>query len=647
MFFRFTAVSQTHTIEIDPVGSGAGSLDAVVVVYSGSSCFALNEEACEDTPGGQGGTTILTHNGFTIGEEYWIRVYDWCSAGNVTNGSFEICITHENSEDITVQSISSLQPSYTPGQTIAINCEQCYSGSTPELDLPNPNIIAYLSTSCDPADALDSDNESSGIGSDDECNQENFALDIPLGTPAGTYYIVIVADANDEVEEGSGENNNTECVPVTIGCTTPAVPTPGFRQCLMPWPIDGSAIPLEWNPVPGAVGYRLRVGIYPYEAGIFIDVGAGDCYAGTSYSVPALFTTGIPCYWSVSAFGECGNELCQSAYSAPRYFSFPPVVLPGNGTTICDGESAELSLETFWVVDAPGTNSAQWYRDGVAIPGATGGTYAATQSGGYSVVLTFTGSLWCPDPVVLGPSNIVQVVEDNLDTDGDGVPNCTDNCPNVAGQIGSPCDDLDACTTGEELDANCQCVGTPDNTDTDGDSVPDCSDDCPNVAGQIGSPCDDLDACTTGDELDANCQCVGTPDNTDTDGDSVPDCSDDCPNVAGQIGSPCDDLDACTTGDELDAGVNASARRIIPIRMVTACLTALTTARTFAGQIGSRCEDLDACTTGDELDANCQCVGTPDNTDTDGDSVPDCSDDCPNVAGRLPERCGSDRFTLR
>ncbi|MBK8497384.1 MAG: thrombospondin type 3 repeat-containing protein [Flavobacteriales bacterium] len=91
------------------------------------------------------------------------------------------------------------------------------------------------------------------------------------------------------------------------------------------------------------------------------------------------------------------------------------------------------------------------------------------------------------------------------------------------------------------LNASCQCVGTPDNTDTDGDGIPNCSDSCPTVPGQIGSACNDNNPCTDNDALNASCQCVGTPDNTDTDGDGIPNCSDSCPTVPGQIGSACND----------------------------------------------------------------------------------------------------------
>jgi hypothetical protein len=55
----------------------------------------------------------------------------------------------------------------------------------------------------------------------------------------------------------------------------------------------------------------------------------------------------------------------------------------------------------------------------------------------------------------------VTVNLDVTDTDGDGVPNCTDNCPLVPGQIGSACNDGNANTINDVLDGSCTCVGTP------------------------------------------------------------------------------------------------------------------------------------------------------------------------------------------
>ncbi|MBK8914899.1 MAG: immunoglobulin domain-containing protein [Phycisphaerales bacterium] len=88
------------------------------------------------------------------------------------------------------------------------------------------------------------------------------------------------------------------------------------------------------------------------------------------------------------------------------------------------------------------------------------------------------------------------------DTDGDGVPDDCDGCPN----------DPNKTAPGQ-----CGC-GIPD-TDSDGDGTPDCLDGCPADPGKTAA---------------GQCGC-GTPD-TDTDGDGVADCIDTCPSVGRSYG---------------------------------------------------------------------------------------------------------------
>lgn len=107
------------------------------------------------------------------------------------------------------------------------------------------------------------------------------------------------------------------------------------------------------------------------------------------------------------------------------------------------------------------------------------------------------------------------------DSDGDGVPDALDRCPNTP--------------AGAPVDAN----GCP--LDSDGDGVPDYLDKCPNTAtgvpvGEDGCPLD-ADGDGVPDNLD---ECPNTPAGApvdakgcplDSDGDGVPDYLDECPNT--------------------------------------------------------------------------------------------------------------------
>lgn len=101
------------------------------------------------------------------------------------------------------------------------------------------------------------------------------------------------------------------------------------------------------------------------------------------------------------------------------------------------------------------------------------------------------------------------------DSDGDGVPDRKDKCPNTPAGVAV---DADGCPL-----------------DRDGDGVPDYKDDCPDTPGLASlNGCPDKDGDGVADHLD-DCPDVpglkkfnGCP---DTDGDGVPDPKDECPNT--------------------------------------------------------------------------------------------------------------------
>ncbi|MEO8934372.1 MAG: OmpA family protein [Xanthomarina sp.] len=104
------------------------------------------------------------------------------------------------------------------------------------------------------------------------------------------------------------------------------------------------------------------------------------------------------------------------------------------------------------------------------------------------------------------------------DTDGDGIPDHLDECPNEAGLA--------------------EFNGCPD---TDGDGIPDHLDECPTVAGlKQFNGCPDSDGDGVPDHLDGCPDEAGPAENkgcpwSDRDGDGVPDHLDDCPDVAGTV----------------------------------------------------------------------------------------------------------------
>ena len=183
-----------------------------------------------------------------------------------------------------------------------------------------------------------------------------------------------------------------------------------------------------------------------------------------------------------------------------------------------------------------------------------GGTYNASgnwQSFAVPIGATFTGTFTYlvltadDDADALGNSYYrnIKIYEDE---DGDL------ECDNLVCVVGDPCDDGDACTTGDVYDANCNCAGTF--ADADNDNVCDANDVCPNMDDTlIGTACNDGNACTVGETYDANCACSGGT-LADTDNDGVCDADDACP-----LGDDNVDLDGNGTPDACDVSDDCPA----------------------------------------------------------------------------------------
>ena len=123
-----------------------------------------------------------------------------------------------------------------------------------------------------------------------------------------------------------------------------------------------------------------------------------------------------------------------------------------------------------------------------------------------------------------------------VDTDGDGIYDDKDECPEVPGlEEFNGCPDTDSDGIQDSKDECPEVAGTAEFNgcpDTDGDGVPDPKDKCPEVAGLS-----EFDGCP------------------DTDGDGVPDPDDKCPNEGGpasNAGCPYEDRDGDTVIDKDD-----------------------------------------------------------------------------------------------
>ncbi len=207
--------------------------------------------------------------------------------------------------------------------------------------------------------------------------------------------------------------------------------------------------------------------------------------------------------------------------------------------------------------------------------------------------------------------------EEVLDSDGDGVNDNLDLCPQMVGLKdlnGCPDSDgdgladyQDKCPTIAGVKAHAGCP------DTDGDGIIDSEDECPNLAGLAeykGCLPTDKDNDGISDDKDRCPDVAGPADNggcplADRDKDGVPDDQDTCPDEFGTIGTNgCPDTDGDGVRNKIDK-----------------CPT------TFGPAVYNGCPD------------------------TDGDGIDDSRDRCPNTAGPVstngcPEISKADKETL-
>jgi len=266
-----------------------------------------------------------------------------------------------------------------------------------------------------------------------------------------------------------------------------------------------------------------------------------------------------------------------------------------------------------------------------------------------------------------------------LDSDGDGVLDGVDNCPNDAnpGQedadndgIGDACDlltDSDGDGIGDAVD-NCPNNPNPGqedsdsngigdacdlNTDTDGDGIADVVDNCPAIAnpGQedtdgdgIGDACDllnDSDGDGVADASD-NCPAIANPGQEDADGDGIGDACDPLNDSDGDgIADAVDNCPATPNADQLDTDGDGIGDVCDPLTdsdgdgvadatdncPATPNADQLDTDGDGIGDVCDPLTDSDGDGIGDAVD-NCPLTPNPDQIDGDGDGVGDACDNC-------------------
>lgn len=287
----------------------------------------------------------------------------------------------------------------------------------------------------------------------------------------------------------------------------------------------------------------------------------GPVFRRLLLSSPVYMDVGDEFAIVMSSVDNCGvfQGPIGDTYLNGNYYHKTPAGTAGNWTSSCTHQNARCDVPFKTIVDPVVIDT-----DGDGIPDNTD---------------------ICPD--VSDP--------DQSDSDSDGYGDACDNCPAIsnpfqddldADGIGDLCDeDDDNDTWNDEID-NCPILYNPDQFDSDDDGVGDACDSCvfdpaKTQPGQCGCNIADIDTDSDG-IADCNDTCpydTGFA-QTDTDGDSIGDACDNCPDIANAtqadgdqdgIGDACDARTAPRPNDPSPLDQSASLEnRIIELEGIVA-----------------------------------------------------------------------------
>jgi hypothetical protein len=374
VWFKFVAQSTSATIRVSSV-----NLSDPVIQYFSGSCASLVSRGCSDFYV-EGFDENLTATGLTVGTTYYVRVFDYRGAA-LGAQDFTICIINN------------------PSAPINDNC----NGAIP-LAVSNPTTYQYFNTAL----ATQSSAGCTGNANDDVWFSF-IAGENPLGT---NIEVGGDLDFSTVFQLYSGTCGNLTSIQCVNNITTGnydtesqlfTALTPGQQYFIRVHDFDASVtnstfyVRLTGNPV----GCNLSAPVATANGSIDI-CGNG----GVNISTPA--NTNLSYQWRLNGInipGATANSFdaiisgtytvvisdasaCTAESNAIGVQVTPqPIVSISatTSTTICTGGSVVLSTPT-----QPGI-TWQWFRNNIAIGGATSLTYSATQTGTYTLVGTSGG----------------------------------------------------------------------------------------------------------------------------------------------------------------------------------------------------------------------------------------------------------------
>ena len=276
-----------------------------------------------------------------------------------------------------------------------------------------------------------------------------------------------------------------------------------------------------------------------FAGGVYYNIGLGRLFS----IQPELLYSSMGSKFKTIITPSAEGSLNLNYLSVPVLFKITPIWRLGlfagpqmdflmSAKTKIDGQSDEDIKDQVKGTDFGGTVGAEfWFTRHIGIYGRYMGGFSSINEDNYGVPNTdVKNSAWQVGLTIGFRSKIkavavaAPVIPPVLDTDGDGINDNDDKCPNKPGT------------------AKYQGCPVPD---TDGDGINDENDKCPNQAGTAkynGCPIPDTDGDGINDENDKCPTVAGTAKYEgcpipDTDGDGINDELDRCPKVAGIEGN--------------------------------------------------------------------------------------------------------------
>ncbi len=316
------------------------------------------------------------------------------------------------------------------------------------------------------------------VGASGACSGSDYIFNVNFtaSNGSGNYDVIDVTNGNAVIGSGTGSPititlaGNTSTAPFDVNVVDNADPTCGGIAATVN-PLDCSSIPT----CPGAYISEFAYDCDLSDANEVIEVAVPNSYTGSLANLQIdLYNGSNSLVYNTITLDNFTVGMNDGTVT---YYSWA-----GSGSSIQNGGPDGLALSfqgaACEFISYEGTILA---LDGPAV-GQTSTDVGVNQSNATTCdeTIQLVGGMWVNACATVGDVNSTAA--------------CSLDCPMLMLNIGDPCDDMDASTINDVVQADCSCAGTPN----------------PCFPNNVGDPCDDMDATTINDLIQADCSCAGT-----------------------------------------------------------------------------------------------------------------------------------------